>query len=446
MKIVCKLLFVVLGLLTACQQIELPEQPDTSKKVSVTVMARSTTAAEVQYPLSVYAFNSAGECVAQQTIRSNSEALNLSLSKGDYRVVALSGYDGYTLPSGTPNIQSRIKMPAPQNMASSPLQYGAAAVVVGTTKARVSIAMNYQVANVNLQLAGVPAEMTAVAATVEQQYSELDFAGESFAPKSSTITLMRQSDGTWSASNAYLFVGTGSKTNLTLSLTDAQQSKFYSAALSSPLRAGTPYTIKGTYADEAGSQGMSLSGDIQSANWLPVVDASFVFGPSAPTPPESPSDGNESTTAAPTAGTIWKGKHFIALVESVSSNSADLVLLSKQNWEGVLSGYNTTDPTDAQYYASQYSEDGLTGWTIPTESEAQQLATTYGGTTLTTLRDQMRQVGGDPVYDNFEGNNVRYLCAEALSTYSFRDTKILKAGATVKTYHLRLVKRVRVAW
>lgn len=51
----------------------------------------------------------------------------------------------------------------------------------------------------------------------------------------------------------------------------------------------------------------------------------------------------------------------------------------------------------------------------------------------------------DPiVLTDAKGNNLRYLCSEAQKTYSFKNSTISNAGATIKTYHLRLVRTVKV--
>ena len=52
------------------------------------------------------------------------------------------------------------------------------------------------------------------------------------------------------------------------------------------------------------------------------------------------------------------------------------------------------------------------------------------------------------LYADEKNNNVRYLCEDATKTYSFKDGSsyngVKDAGATVTTYHLRLVKHIRL--
>lgn len=447
-KVFLSFILVLLALI-GCQQIELPDEPTTkTKKVNVTVLARSAQADALQYPLSVLAFDAEGKCVAQQSITNAAEALNLSLAKGEYRIVALSGQGGYQLPQGEPAIADAIAMPDEANVATSPLMRGIATVQVRTSPAKVSLTMHYEVASVQLLLMGVPSDVVGVSARFEQQYSQVSYEGEKSQPRASIVNLKKNADGSWMAPATYMLDGVKAQTLVTISLSSATETKYYATRIGQPLKAATPYRLNGQYVGNAATGEMTLTGDILAASWLPLVDAPFTFGPGGNTDvPEEPSDEPApSTSAAPEVGSLWQGKHLIALVEPVGAREADILLISKQNWEGIPSALHATEPTTAVELASYYKEEGLEGWSIPTTAEAQALTQHYSGVGAERLNGWLTKVGATPVFVQYEGKNVRYLCNGALSTFSFRDSKQYAAGATVKTYHLRLVKRLRVKW
>lgn len=113
----------------------------------------------------------------------------------------------------------------------------------------------------------------------------------------------------------------------------------------------------------------------------------------------------------------------------------------------MTSAFNETSPTQAFSLAQSYAEDALTGWRIPTEEEGRLLYSAYndspsGSSPLEKLLGSSSASSVALVDD--KGEKLRYLCADAKKTYSFGVNSILAAGKTVKTYHLRLVKTVKV--
>lgn len=78
------------------------------------------------------------------------------------------------------------------------------------------------------------------------------------------------------------------------------------------------------------------------------------------------------------------------------------------------------------------------------------LKNTYYGSNIVPLNQVIEQAGGKPIVQvDVKAKNVRYLCEDAIYTYSFATSSdgnslsVSKAGAKVK-YHLRLVKTVHV--
>lgn len=102
----------------------------------------------------------------------------------------------------------------------------------------------------------------------------------------------------------------------------------------------------------------------------------------------------------------------------------------------------------ASELAQTYSEHDLAKWRIPTDEEARQLREAYISATGDFDSCLQQAQGAAIVLTDDKGNNIRYLCADAQHTYSFKVgtsyNAIKNAGASIKNYHLRLVKTIKV--
>lgn len=444
---------------SSCEKLEMPSNStseESSKDASkVTILTRSTTN-DIQYPIQVYAFNSSGECAGNQTIHSESEKIALTLSKGNYRIIALSGTEGYSIPAN-PSVNSLISMKEADNYSTSPLQMGEANVTVGGANQTVNLVLSYKVATVNLTLADIPSSVTAVSVNIAQQYSAVSMAGAYQSGKNTTVDLKKSGD-TWSTGNVYVFAGASSSTVFTISLTDNATTTSYGYTYSSPLAAATPYNISGTYSTDM----ISLSGKFVSEGWSNPIDLAFSFGPGS-SDNGGQNDGEpEKVGSYPSAGTMWNG-HLVAYVYSddgtgkLLTNSAEIerqssvnvLLLSLKEWENVSASVEkSSKPDEAFDIANQYVEDDLTGWTIPTKFEATYLRSLYYYNDENTLADinsvLTNNAGTSIIAQDGKGENKRFLCEDATYTYAWKSgSSFTKAGYSV-TYSLRLVKTVRL--
>jgi len=104
-----------------------------------------------------------------------------------------------------------------------------------------------------------------------------------------------------------------------------------------------------------------------------------------------------------------------------------------------------TASDEAAQYAAGYKEAELVEWHIPTRQEAAALAAFWRGEKLKIINATLRGASEPEIYDKVEGRSVPYLCDEARSVFSFlENSHVRKAGKSVGTYLLRLVKTVHV--
>ena len=111
----------------------------------------------------------------------------------------------------------------------------------------------------------------------------------------------------------------------------------------------------------------------------------------------------------------------------------------------MASAYSETASDEAAQYAAGYKEGELAEWHIPTRQEAAALAAFWRGEKLKIINATLRDASEPEIYDKVEGRSVPYLCDEARSVFSFlENSHVRKAGKSVGTYLLRLVKTVHV--
>lgn len=289
----------------------------------------------------------------------------------------------------------------------------------------------------------------------------------------------------------YFFPTTGSTTTFTIAYNDANGEQYASATYQAPLQAGTPYQLHGSYSDGT----FLLSGTVTPSEWADPVALDFTFtngGNTIITPDGGNNDGDNSgggatvpddlssapypVTTIPQPFTLWNGHIVIATVPetapvpgssasgssasvpdasssgqtapvpdgSPSGPTATLTLLSLSDWSDLTSALHADTPTTATDLAQSYTEYDLTGWRIPTEAEARQLSQLYRDDPDTFDSLLLEAQASPIVLTDDKGNNLRYLCEYALKTYSFKNNTVTNAGATVRTYHLRLVRTLRV--
>ena len=139
---------------------------------------------------------------------------------------------------------------------------------------------------------------------------------------------------------------------------------------------------------------------------------------------------------------------MVVLATNVTSNSADLLLISRKEWINVSSA-NGNNPTEAKDLAAEYSEDGLSEWRIPSKDEARLIADQYFmDDQLNDLNTILKQNGGDTMGDgddNFlPSTNYRYLCENGIYSFVVGKSGTVSSAGSSRTYCLRLVKTIKV--
>ena len=413
----------------SCQQ--MPEDDNWLAEVegkSLKVKVRSASDAEIVYPVFLYAFSEDGKFVCMQTVEDADENISLTLSKGEFQVVAVSGTSSsYQIPAN-PNLDDVITLSGTQG-ADTPLMVGRANVEIGeSANVTAQITLKYVVASLNVKLKDVPSDVTGVQLALSPLHSTLSMAGV-YGGESQKVKMdcSKTSEGVWSAKTTYIFPGNGTETYFSIYLKkdDGTEATFGYTYRGVP-EANHLFNVTGTY-----SGGVIIGGNFDVTDWEGTIDVEFNFGSDLLPDDE---DAEVDLSGVPQVGTIWNGM-IVADIGESDDTGVDLLLMSLDEWEEPVSNIDKI--------LSDYSVNGISGWRLPTHNEASVLRARFSGSGLSELNEQIAEYGEDL---NALDGEERYLCTKADVYYSFKfvgGSSTTKAGEK-RSYYIRLVKTYRM--
>ena len=426
----------ILSFLTGCSSpINEIEQPSDTTPRMVGITTRAT--ADIDYPVTLYAFNSnTGVLADKVTAESEGKALTMSLKAGNYHLVALAGAQGLET-TDSPTSDSSIGIPS-NGLITSAVQMGGADIEVYNTDLTVELNMSYQVARINIELRDIPTDVKDVSVSLSSLSADETFSGTLSGSQTVKIPLSKEGDGVWKSTTCYTLPGLSTQLTLSISMTtNSGETSTWGYIHPSNLTAGTPYTLAGSY-----KEGFNITGTIASKGWNAAQSINFTFGPVSDTNGSSgikdddiPDDksGNYWVTEMPEAISIWNG-HFVGAVTTSSDTEATVLLMSLEEWE--------TTAANATTAWSGYSEGNIESWRIPTATEMTTIASwgkTENRNTLDKANGELTNEGGGTKLTN----GAYYLCNDGAKIVKFSETKASDAASDV-TYRLRLVKSITV--
>ncbi len=383
------------------------------------------SSSQISYPINLLIFDSEGNRQKDRTLTSENPTMSLPLVWGNYRIVALSGTSYYNLPSSF-NLESQISF-STQSLPLEALYMGEADVTLASETARANLQMMPQTAEISIVSNGLPSLTRKVSLQLSSLYTKVNMQASYDEPKTFTLSCDKKYN-TWTAGPFHLFPGQGTNTVVSMEIVRTDSTLNYGYILPYPLQAGYKYELKPT------PTGL-LANDI-------LIDPSRTQGLA-----------KEDTlllSSMPKVPGIWDG-HVIAYQEKSDDNEADLWLISINEWENIHSANSSFFSNEANEIASTYQEGGtlsgrISRWHIPTKEEAYALRSLYAGDRVSILNNVLSEYYL-PVWSltDTDGDNLRYLCNDALHTFSLAasSTSITKGG-TKATYRLRLLKKIHV--
>ena len=434
-------LSILLCLITlSCQQV--PEDDgwlSEEEKKSLKVKVRSADNVEIAYPLYLYAFNKNGKLAASQTINEEGNDMALSLTEGDFQVVAVSGIsDDYQLPEN-PTLDDAIILSNSEG-ADTPLMVGRADIAVSRSEGTsAEIALTYVVAQLNVMLKNVPTDVSTVELSISPLHSSLTMSGE-YGGDTQKIkaSCTLGEDGVWTAQPTYIFPGSGKETTFSVYFKKEDGTELtYGYTYNGIPEANHPFNITGSFAE-----GIIVGGSFEINGWEEAINVEFTFGANVvPDDKEEKEEEEEEKedvqidmTNVPEIGTIWNDM-IVADIGEADGTGVDLLLMSLDEWEATTS--EVTDILDG------YSVNGISEWRLPTHDEAAVLRARFSGDNRWELNDLIEEYNSS-LY-GLDGEE-RYLCTKNGLYYSFKfviGTRTTEAGEK-KSYYVRLVKTFRM--
>ena len=407
--------------LFSCQIMEEVDESQAEGGTSLKIKTRSSEDAPVPYPLSLFAFDGQGRCSASRKIESEDDRIELVLSVGDYRIVAVAGHsDDYLLPE-EPTLDEVISL---EGTSAVPLMMGEENIQIDDAgDVTLEITLSYVVAGVNVSLKNVPSDVSVVYFSLSPLYSSISFVGEygGAAMKADGFCFLSE-EGIWKSDTLYVFPGSATETLFTIILEnkDGARNK-YEYTYSGRPEAGRFFNLNGSYCD-----GITVSGSVTGGTWNGSDDVLFDFGMFG-----QPDNGNAGSNPVqlPEIGTIWNGAIVADVIEA--STGTEILLLSLEEW----------DATTAQVenITEGYNVNGIAGWRLPSHEEAQMFRNRFCGEVRLSLNALIAEYDED-LY-GLDGEE-RYLCDKAGEFYSFVFSagKAISQAGTQRSYYVRLVK------
>jgi len=433
-------------LFTSCAKYFAEEEEEADPKTMTTlrVTPRSGGEAQLEYPIKVYAFNSEGKCVGQQTIESSegSPSISLALPKEDCRIVALSGIteNEYDFPE-QPSLTDVIRMKQ-GNKAKVPLMMGNATVNLGAkTTANASLTLNYVVAQLKIALSNIPSGASNVKVEITSSYSQLSFSGKYENGKNSVVAPCEQSsDGIWDTGTFYTFVGSETNTIFSIHMIPLnKEEETYGYTYNNNIQAGQPYILKGNYEKLIISEG-----NISFGGWKDPINVDFNFGKDSEEskPGNDDADNINSNDAftddkIPDVNSIWNGCLVVEVTPNSQGNEAEVMLMGIKNATNAK-GKEKMLKVDADAAINKYSINGIYNWRIPTEEEVKLLKKKYNNN-LSDINKTLSNAGGK----GLGLDDIRYFCNDAIYTFNFKDGGIISRTGT-GNYYLRPVKTIHI--
>ena len=438
MKTIKQIILALLGcwFVISCQQVPNDDEWLSEEEMKpLKVKVRSAENVEIAYPLYLYAFDKNGKLAASQTIVDEGKDMALSLTDDEYQVVALSGVtDDYQLPKDL-TLEGEIKLSNIEG-ADAPLMVGRADVGGSRNEGTMAeIALSYVVAQLNVVLKNVPADVSTVQLSISPLYSSLSMGGEYGGDVQKVkVNCKLGEDGVWSAQPTYIFPGSAAETTFSVSFKKEDGTELtYGYTYQGKPEANHPFNITGSYAE-----GVIVGGSFEISGWEEAIDVEFTFGANV-VPDKEGEDEEEpeiDMTNVPEVGTIWNDMIVVDIGEA-DENGVDLLLMSLDEWE--------SDTLNVVDIPTGYSVNGISGWNLPTYDEATTIRARFSNDARLELNDIIKQYDFQLVGLSADSND-RYLCLKNGKYYSFSFApKTNISPAKKRSYYVRLVKTYRVA-
>ena len=381
---------VIVWCLMACEKMTLPEhEGEANSSLQVcTRIGEGNEGAVINYPVYVYVFKGE-DCVALQTISSESQMLNIALTEGTYSVYAIGGAseDNYVLPTqetATPSMAITLK----EGKSHGDLMMAKSNVTLvdGGTNT-LTLGMERKIMELkSVVLNNIPSAATAVSVTISPLWQQLEGITYAEQEGEATIALTKQeNERTWTLANTqYLLPPSGNTLTIAVNIVTPNGTKTYTYNSTEALESAGKLNIQGTYTEAVG---VTLTGTITGATWKSEKTISFEFNESGSqtadtnTGNDSGNDtntGNENnnndiiTGTIPTVGSTYQTCYVLAVTDKGSYSEVLLLSPNQKVIDLTSTGITASEAMNlAQAAIPECSVSGINDWRLMTKAEAE---------------------------------------------------------------------------
>ena len=380
---------VIVWCLMACEKMTLPEhEGEANSSLQVcTRIGEGNEGAVINYPVYVYVFKGE-DCVALQTISSESQMLNIALTEGTYSVYAIGGAseENYVLPTqetATPSMAITLK----EGKSHGDLMMAKSNVTLvdGGTNT-LTLGMERKIMELkSVVLNNIPSAATAVSVTISPLWQQLEGITYAEQEGEATIALTKQeNERTWTLANTqYLLPPSGNTLTIAVNIVTPNGTKTYTYNSTEALESAGKLNIQGTYTEAVG---VTLTGTITGATWKSEKTISFEFNESGSqtadtnTGNDSGNDntGNENnnndiiTGTIPTVGSTYQTCYVLAVTDKGSYSEVLLLSPNQKVIDLTSTGITASEAMNlAQAAIPECSVSGINDWRLMTKAEAE---------------------------------------------------------------------------
>ena len=413
---------VIVWCLMACEKMTLPEhEGEANSSLQVcTRIGEGNEGAVINYPVYVYVFKGE-DCVALQTISSESQMLNIALTEGTYSVYAIGGAseDNYVLPTqetATPSMAITLK----EGKSHGDLMMAKSNVTLvdGGTNT-LTLGMERKIMELkSVVLNNIPSAATAVSVTISPLWQQLEGITYAEQEGEATIALTKQeNERTWTLANTqYLLPPSGNTLTIAVNIVTPNGTKTYTYNSTEALESAGKLNIQGTYTEAVG---VTLTGTITGATWKSEKTISFEFNESG------------SQTADTNTGNDSGNDNVLAVTDKGSYS--EVLLLSPTQITPLAGGETDADALEKiQTALSAWEDENFSGWRLMTDAEA---TIAINATTPKIPNIGSGSNGNTYFYLRSSDGKVRMtkLTNTSLGTgYTFKSTDLLRPVTTIK--------------
>ena len=371
------LLVLAVSFISCSKSVDDYDGKETLGNVKLTLRARAvsggTSPMTVSTPINIYVFDANEKCVAVKTLATESEATDVKLLAGEYKLYAVAGAEdsNYTLPTKEEATPRSVVLLNDNKQHSDLMTASSSVVLVDGKDAEATLQMQRKVLLLTeVIVTDVPDDVAEIKATISPLYENLRIDGQyDGSSGSEQMSLAKQgTTNTWRYDcNAFLLPSVGNPTVKFTFTTSDGKTKTFTYSSSKPLLANYKVSMNVNYIK---IKNPTLKCVINGVEWDGTDSWNIDADERTFTSDEGNDDsGSEVDDSAPKAGSVYKGCYVLKTETKGGVTKAVLVTPDSKQSLTFTNGDNSSISEAVNKAIHELSVEGITTWRLPTLDE-----------------------------------------------------------------------------